>query len=59
MQRSDAARAAALLRASHPSANGEVEESDPQKRGALSKRPMAPLKTKREKMEEEEETVKS
>lgn len=47
-------RQAALLRASHPSANGEPEESDPQKRGALSKRPMAPMKTKREKMEEEQ-----
>ncbi len=48
-------RQAALLRASHPNANGEAEDSsDPQKRGALSKRPMAPLKTKREKMDEEQ-----
>lgn len=51
------ARQAAMLRATHPNANGEEMAEDPeeaQKRGALSKRPMAPMKTKREKMEEEE-----
>ncbi|MDX1971411.1 MAG: preprotein translocase subunit SecA [Candidatus Sumerlaeia bacterium] len=45
-------RLAAQLRASHPNADGEVEDAnDPQKKGALSKRPLAPHKSVREKQE--------